>query len=101
MEGSINDCLIIFEGESAICGPTLVSRITGNLSFRAFGPRNFMKAQCSKGPFPATKPFVFSSALIANIVLSTLGTGTHFSGYGVNRPSRTFATTLCMIEYFI
>jgi hypothetical protein len=28
------------------------------------------------GPFPGTKPFVFSSALIANIVLSTLGTGT-------------------------
>jgi hypothetical protein len=31
-----------------------------------------MKAQCSYGPFPSTKPLVFSSALIANIVLSTL-----------------------------
>jgi len=52
------------------------------LSFRAFGPRNLMKVQCANGPFPRTKPFVFSSALIANIVLSTLGTGTDLSGFG-------------------
>jgi hypothetical protein len=50
--------------------------VTGNLSFRAFGPRNFMKAQCSDGTLPSTKPFVLSSAVIANIVLSSLGTGT-------------------------
>jgi hypothetical protein len=32
-----------------------------------------MKAQWSTGLPPNTKPFVFSSTLIANIVLSTLG----------------------------
>jgi hypothetical protein len=33
--------------------------VTGNLSFRAFGPRNFMKAQCSDGTLPQHQALCF------------------------------------------
>jgi hypothetical protein len=56
-------------------GQILITGVLGNLSFRARGPRNLMKAlQCNDAPGRRAKPFVFRSAVIATIVLSTLGT---------------------------
>jgi hypothetical protein len=52
------------------------------MSFRAFGPRNFMKAIAAT-PGPGTNCFIFRSAVIATMVLLTLSAGARRSAFSI------------------
>jgi hypothetical protein len=52
-------------------------RVTGNLSFRACGPRNFMRAVRSNNRQPQHQALCFQGACDSTVVLSTLGTSLH------------------------